>query len=59
MDLIVNVMKLVVKLYVLVDQVTLEVHQHVDQSVLSVLNVFKTKLASSKNVLIPVQEHAV
>lgn len=48
-----------IKLYVLVYQITSEVHQDVDQNVLLAQSVLKTKLALNKNVQILVQEHVV
>lgn len=54
-----NVDKTMVKLFVLVFLDSLELHQHADQNVSLALNVLKTKLAITKNVLTRVQEPVV
>lgn len=50
-----NVKKSIIKLFVLVCHLILEVLLVVDQNVLSALNVLMTKHVQTRNVLIPVQ----
>lgn len=56
MDPTANVVKLIIKLYVLVYPLILVAHQVVDLNVQLVPNVLRKKLALIKNVLIPASE---